>query len=52
MKADLELKGHVIADNDLWIAAFALRHSIPLVSNNRRHFQRVPGLTLICEAPK
>ena len=34
------------------IAALAVRHSVPLVSNNRTHFQRVPGLVLISEAPK
>ena len=39
-----------MADNDLWIAACALRHSIPLVSNNDRHFTGVPGLVLISEA--
>jgi predicted nucleic acid-binding protein len=41
-----------LADNDLWIAALAVRHSVPLVSNNRTHFQRVPGLVLISEAPR
>jgi predicted nucleic acid-binding protein len=40
-----------MADNDLWIAATAIRYSIPLLSNNRRHFEEVPGLVLISEAP-
>jgi hypothetical protein len=41
-----------IAANDKWIAACALRHAIPLVSNNRKHFENIPGLTLISETPK
>jgi hypothetical protein len=40
-----------VADNDLWIAACAVRHSIPLVSNNQAHFEGIPGLILITEAP-
>ena len=36
----------------VWIAALAVRHSVPLVSNNRKHFKRVPGLVLISEAPR
>jgi len=43
--------GVVVAANDLWIAASAIRHSIPLVSNNRKHFERIPGLKLISESP-
>ncbi len=50
IKSQLESKGERIEDNDIWIAACALRHSIPLVSNNRSHFERVPGLVLISEA--
>ncbi|HVA62193.1 MAG TPA: PIN domain-containing protein [Terriglobales bacterium] len=39
--------GVTVAANDLWIAACALRHALPLISNNHRHFQPVPGLQLI-----
>ena len=42
--------GITVAPNDLWIAASAIRHAIPLITNNRRHFERVPGLTLISES--
>jgi predicted nucleic acid-binding protein len=51
VKARLREQGRMIGDNDIWIAAFALRHSIALVSNNRRHFENIPGLILITEAP-
>jgi predicted nucleic acid-binding protein len=51
LKSRLQADGISIADNDLWIAACAIRHAIPLISNNRSHFERVPGLILISEAP-
>jgi len=41
----------IIGPNDLWIAACAVRHSLKLITNNRRHFSDIPGLTIICEAP-
>jgi tRNA(fMet)-specific endonuclease VapC len=50
LKHTLRSRGRVLADNDLWIAACALRHKLPLVSNNRKHFEGIPGLTLISEA--
>lgn len=31
---------------DALIAATALKHRLPLMTRNRRHFERVPGLTL------
>jgi tRNA(fMet)-specific endonuclease VapC len=40
-----------IKTNDLWIAACAKRHSLTLVTNNRRDFENIPGLNIICEAP-
>ncbi len=51
VKVGILSSGRVMADNDLWIAATAIRYSIPLLSNNRRHFEDVPGLVLISEAP-
>jgi len=41
----------VVGDNDLWIAACAVRHGIPLVTHNRRHLESIPGLDIISEAP-
>jgi tRNA(fMet)-specific endonuclease VapC len=43
--------GLVVSPNDLWIATCAIRHAIPLVTNNRKHFDRIPGLNLISEIP-
>jgi predicted nucleic acid-binding protein len=40
-----------IGQNDLWIAACASRHNLPLVTNNRKHFEGIPDLNLISEAP-
>jgi predicted nucleic acid-binding protein len=37
----------MIADFDLMIAATCLRHDLTVLSNNRRHFERVEGLTII-----
>jgi len=51
LKARLTQAGIGVTDNDLWIAACAVRHSIPLISNNRRHFENIPDLVLISEAP-
>jgi len=51
LKAELQTIAKSVADNDLWIAACAVRHSIPLVTNNRKHFQFIPDLVLISEAP-
>lgn len=53
LKSRLESEGLGITgrDNDLWIAACAVRHSIPLISNNRKHFEDIPDLVLISEAP-
>jgi len=38
--------GSGIGDNDIWIAATALHHRLPLVTGNTRHFQRIHGLLL------
>lgn len=47
--------GHALHDNahsgDLWIAASALAHNLPLVSDDRL-FLGVPGLSVIHERPQ
>lgn len=45
--AILQRAGTPIAPHDLWIAATALSHGIPLMTANVRHFERVPGLVVI-----
>jgi tRNA(fMet)-specific endonuclease VapC len=44
MRAELELKGEMIGNNDLWIAAHALADGLTLVTNNEKEFRRVRGL--------
>ena len=45
-KAELERAGIVGSDLDLQIASIALEHTAPLITHNRRHFERVPGLVI------
>ncbi len=40
----LALKGEIIGNNDLWIAAHAIASELSLVTNNEKEFRRVPGL--------
>jgi tRNA(fMet)-specific endonuclease VapC len=44
IRAELESKGEVISNNDLWIAAHALASGLILVTNNEKEFRRVRGL--------
>jgi tRNA(fMet)-specific endonuclease VapC len=37
----------VIPPNDLWIAACAKRHSLPLITHNLKHFRDIPGLEVL-----
>ena len=46
IKADLQNQGNVIDDMDLLIAATALTMNYTLVTNNERHFSRIPGLQI------
>ncbi len=45
-RARLRVAGNPIGDLDLLIGATALRHDLTLLSNNRRDFERVEGLTI------
>ena len=42
----LRAAGMLIGDVDLFIAATALQHGATLLTNNRRHFERIDGLTI------
>jgi tRNA(fMet)-specific endonuclease VapC len=46
IRADLEAKGEMIGNNDLWIAAHARATGLILVTNNEREFRRVQGLKI------
>ncbi|MBI3679578.1 MAG: type II toxin-antitoxin system VapC family toxin [Acidobacteria bacterium] len=43
IKAELSEMGRPIPDNDLWIAAIARQHGLPLATRDA-HFAHVPGL--------
>lgn len=42
--AELERAGEIIGQNDFWLAATCLAKGLMMVTANRKHFQRVPGL--------
>lgn len=46
LKAKLESQGIRLADLDMIIAVTAIAHNLTLVSNNQKHFARIPGLKL------
>jgi tRNA(fMet)-specific endonuclease VapC len=47
IRGELRARGQLIPDMDILIAATALQHDLTLVTRNRRHFQRVAGLSLL-----
>ena len=44
---DLRQRGEIIGDADILIAATAIVYQLPVVTNNVRHFQRIPNLELM-----
>ena len=46
IRAELAMKGEMIGNNDLWIAAHAMAAGLTLVTNNEKEFRRVRGLKL------
>lgn len=42
----LRREGRLFGDLDLLIAATAIRHDLILLTNNRRHFDRIPDLAV------
>ncbi len=49
--AEQQRKGNSIATNDAWIAACAVRHGVPLVTHNAKHFKDILSLKVITERP-
>lgn len=43
---ELRKANQMVGPNDLWIAAAALEHNIPLVTRNRDEFGKIKGLTV------
>ena len=43
----LRAAGSIISDFDILIGATALKHDLILLTNNRRHFDRLDGLNII-----
>jgi tRNA(fMet)-specific endonuclease VapC len=46
LRGSLRKRGQGIGDFDLLISATALRHSLTLLTNNRKHFEGVSGLQI------
>jgi tRNA(fMet)-specific endonuclease VapC len=46
IRADLESRGEMIGNKDLWIAAHAVAQHFVLVTSNESELSRVPGLKL------
>jgi len=47
LEKELRQKGAVIGTRDVFIAGICLTHKLPLVTDNVRHFARVPGLKVL-----
>ena len=47
--AERQRNGNRIPSNDAWIAACAVRHAVPLVTHNARHFGGITALQIITE---
>jgi tRNA(fMet)-specific endonuclease VapC len=45
IKETLRSKGKMIPENDIWIAAVAMEHDLPLLTRDH-HFQQVTGITI------
>jgi predicted nucleic acid-binding protein len=43
----LSTQGKLIGTNDLWIAATALVHTLPIVTRNTSEFARIPNLQVL-----
>ena len=46
LRAGLQQHGTIVADMDLMIASICLTNGCVFVTNNTKHFGKIPGLTL------
>lgn len=46
IQASLSVRGRILADADLQIAATAILHELEIVTGNLRHFSRIPGVQI------
>jgi len=46
IKAELKQQGNIILDADIMIAAIAVSNRLTLITNNEKHFIRIPNLNL------
>jgi tRNA(fMet)-specific endonuclease VapC len=46
IKAELKQQGNIILDADIMIAAIAVSNRLTLITNNEKHFTRIPNLNL------
>jgi tRNA(fMet)-specific endonuclease VapC len=46
LRGGLRERGNLIGDLDLLIAASAIEHRLTLLTNNRRHFEKIEGLNI------
>ena len=46
VRARLMVQGQIVADADLLIGSIALSRGAAIVTGNRRHYERVPGLVV------
>jgi tRNA(fMet)-specific endonuclease VapC len=51
LRGSLRSAGKLLGDFDLLVAASALRHDLTLLTNNRRHFERIDGLRIESTPP-
>ncbi|MGD1104098.1 MAG: type II toxin-antitoxin system VapC family toxin [Terriglobia bacterium] len=51
LRGSLRRAGKLVGDFDLLVAASALRHDLTLLTNNRRHFERIEGLRIESTLP-
>ena len=46
IRGDLRRRGQLIGDLDILIGATALEYNLTIVTRNREHYERIPGLSI------